>query len=131
MAEKLCQVFFGHPVYRRFIDKFSTVAGPLNELLKKNAPDKFTLIDEQVQAFRTLIDAVISPRVLALPVSGLPYSVDTDASDYGIGCALFQTHTDGERKPIGFWSRSLTDAERNYSAPERECLGVVRSLKTL
>ncbi len=118
-------------VYRRFIPNFSTVAGPLNELLKKDAPTTFELVENQQQAFQTLIDAVLSPAVLALPQSGLPYSVDTDASAYGIGCALFQTHPDGTRKPIGFWSRSLTDAERNYSTPERECLGVVWALKTL
>ena len=85
----------------------------------------------QKKAFTQLIDAVLSPAVLALPVSGLPYSVDTDASNYRIGCALFQTHPGNQRKPIGFWSRSLTDAERNYSTPERECLGVVWALKTL
>lgn len=118
-------------VYRRFIPKFSTVAGPLNALLKKDAPLNFELDEDQLKAFRTLIDAVLSPEVLALPAKDLPYSVDTDASKYGIGCTLFQTHPDNERKPIGFWSRSLNDAEKNYSTPERECLAVVWTLKTL
>ena len=88
------------------------MAAPLNKLLKKGAPDKFELDDDQFKAFRALIDSFISPKVLTLPVSGLPYSIDTDACDYGIGCALFQTHADGERKPIGFWSRTLNDAEQ-------------------
>ena len=118
-------------VYRRFIERFSTKAGPLNELLKKNSPEKFVLNDEQQAVFRQLIDEVLSPKVLALPVPGLPYSVDTDASNYGIGCTVFQTHSTDERKPIGFWSRSLIPEERNYSAPERECLAVVWTLKTL
>ena len=56
----------------------------------------------------------MQPPVLALPVAGLKYSVDTDASDYGIGCALFQDHPDGQRKR--FWSRTLVPAENNYSA---------------
>ena len=118
-------------VYRRFIKDFTRLAGPINKLLKKNSPDQFILDEEQLKAFRALIDCVIHPPVLALPISGLKYSVDTDASAYGIGCALFQTHEDGERKPIGYWSRTLNDAERNYSASERECLAVVWALKTL
>ncbi len=118
-------------VYRRFIKNFPEVAAPLNALLKKGAPDKFELDDAQLESFRALISAVVSPKVLALPVQGLKYSVDTDASDYGVGCALFQTHPDGTRKPIGFSSRTLNDAERNYGIPERECLAVMFALKTL
>ena len=118
-------------VYRRFVENFSTKAGPLNELLRKNTPDKFTLNDDQLKAFKELIEVILSPPALALPQNGLPYSVDTDASDYGIGCSLFQTTEDNERRTIGYWSRSLVPAEKNYSAPERECLAVVWTLKTL
>lgn len=82
-------------VYRRFIDDFAKLAHPLNKLLKKGAPDSFQLDDTQREAFQALIAKVCSPPVLALPKAGLPYSLDCDASDYGIGCALFQTHPDG------------------------------------
>ena len=118
-------------VYRRFIRDFTHLAHPLNRLLKKGSPDKFELDDEQMKSFREFVKIVCSPPVLALPQRGLQYSVDTDACDYGIGCTLFQTYPDGERKPLGFWSRTLNDAERNYSASERECLPVVWALKTL
>ena len=99
--------------------------------MKKGEPTEFELDEEQVKSFRTLIDAILSPKVLALPKRDLPFSLDTDACDYGIGCALFQIHPDGERKPIGFWSRSLNSAEKNYDASERECLAVVWALRTL
>ena len=118
-------------VYRRFIDNFSTIAGPLNRSLKKDEPDSFELDEKQLESFQELINIIVSPPILALPKHGLQYSVDTDASGYGLGCALFQTDEDGERKPIGFWSRSLIDAEKNYSASERECLAVVWALKVL
>lgn len=95
------------------------VTAPLNELLNKNAADTFELNKERLAAFRKLEDAVLSPAVLSLPGSGLAYIVDTDASNYGIGCALFQTHSDGERKPINFSSRSLNEVESNYLTPER------------
>lgn len=53
--------------------------------------------------------------VLALPQPSVPFSVDTNASDGQLGAALFQTHVDGERKHIGFWSPSLNKHEKNYS----------------
>ena len=119
-------------VYRRFVPEFARVAGPLNQLLKKGQPVKLEPFGEaERQAFQALIDKITSPPVLALPRSGLPYSVDTDASNYQIGAALFQTHDGGERKPIGFWSRTLNSAEVNYGTPEKECLAVVWALGTL
>lgn len=69
--------------------------------------------------------------MLALPLPNLPYSLDTDALAYGLGATLFQTHYNGKQKPIGFLSRSLTDAENKYSASERECLAVLWELQTL
>ena len=95
-------------VYRRFIRDYNAIAHALNQLLCKNQPENFTLDAEQLSSFASLIDAVLSPQVLALPKQGLPYSVDTDASAYGLGAALFQTHEDGVRPPVGFCSRSLT-----------------------
>lgn len=119
-------------VYRRFIPHFSHIASPLNQLLKKGSPKKLEpLNDEQAEAFQKLIDAVLQPPVLALPKPDLPYSIDTDASDYQVGAALFQEYGDKERKPIGFWSRTLLPAEKNYSTSEKECLAVVWAMQTL
>ena len=119
-------------VYRRFVANFAKLAGPLNALLRKGQPVELTnFSDEESGAFQALIDAVSAPPILALPKPGLAYSVDTDASNSQIGAALFQTHPDGERKPIGYWSRTLTSAGRNYSTAEKECLAVVLALGTL
>lgn len=101
-------LFLGlYNVYRRFIDNFIGIAHPLNNLLKKRTPDKFQLDDDQKDAFQPHINKVCSHPILALPKVGLPYSIDFDASDYGVGFALFKPHRDEERKPIGFWSISL------------------------
>lgn len=119
-------------VYRRFVPNYAAVAHPLNQLLTKGNPSKLpSLNEEQTKAFAMLRDALISPPVLALPRPALPFTVDTDASDYQIGCALMQEHEDGIRYPIGFWSRSLAPAERNYSASEKECLAVVWAVQIL
>ena len=119
-------------VYRRFVPQYSKVSGPLNDLLRKEVPSTLPeLTQEQKDAFHKLIQLVTAPPILKLPRSGLPYSIDTDASKSQIGCALFQTHPDGKRHPVGYWSRTLNQAERRYSVPEQECLAVVWSLLTL
>ena len=119
-------------VYRRFVPNYARIAAPLTDLLKKDKPIKLEPFGEaEATAFRSLIEAISSPPVLALPKVNLPYSVDTDASHRQIGAALFQTHPEGERKPIGFWSRTLHQAEINYGTPEKECLAVVWALNTL
>ena len=113
-------------VYRRFVPNFARVAAPLNKLTRKGVSPKLPpLTEEQLQSIQKLKDALISAPILALPRPGLPYSMDTDACDYQVGVVLLQLYPDGTRHPIGYWSRSLNDAERNYSTTEKECLAVV------
>ena len=120
-------------VYRRFIEGYAKVAAPLVKLLKdlpegcdKKGSEHPVVLDEEAQvAFRNLVDKICSPPVLALPVAGRRFLLDTDASAEQIGCALFQEDEEAVRKPVGYWSRQLISAEQNYSATERECLALV------
>ena len=119
-------------VYRRFVPNFARVAKPLNNLLKKGNPSKLQpLNEEEINAFNTLKNALISPPILKLPRKNLPYSLDTDACGYQIGVALMQTYEDNTRHPIGYWSRSLNKAEQNYTVTEQECLAVVWACQIL
>lgn len=119
-------------VYRRFVPNFARVAAPLNRLLQKGEDFDLPPFNQaQTDAFELLKSALIQPPVLRLPRKDLPYSVDTDACDDQVGCALLQTYPDGMRHPIGFWSRSLIPAEKNYSVGERECLAVVWAVQML
>ena len=119
-------------VYRRFVKNFAHIAAPLTALTKKE--QSFTLdpfSQEQLRAFQALKKSLTTTPILRLPRADLPFSVDTDASDYQVGCALMQEHEDKTRHPVGYWSRTLNPAERNYSASERECLAVVWALTIL
>lgn len=55
---------------------------PLNELVKKGAPESFELDEEHKEGFQTLVDVVTSLPLLALPVKGLSYFVNTDVRAY-------------------------------------------------
>lgn len=118
-------------IYRRFIPDFTGITQPLNKLLRKNAPETVKRGEEQLTSFKTFIEKICSPPVRALPRPNLAYSVDIDVSAYGVGWNMFQTYEDGTRKRIGYWSRSLNDAECSYSASERECLSVLSVLQTV
>ena len=119
-------------VYRRFVPNFAHTAAPLNSLLKKGCPYDLPALNEfQIKPFDLLKQALTEPPVLRLPRVGLPFSVDTDACNHQIGCALMQTHDDDARYPIGFWSRSLSPAEKNYSVGEKECLAIVWAVQLL
>ena len=63
--------------------------------------------------------------MLALPRRDGQFVLDTDASDGQLGCCLLQKQPDGSLRPIGYWSKTLTPAEQNYSTSEKECLAVV------
>jgi transposase InsO family protein len=112
-------------VYRRFVDRFAKIAGPLSDLLKKGEPEIFVLNENQRHAFNKLRDALIHPPILTLPKEGKSFTLDVDACDYQIGACLLQEQEDGSLLPCGYYSRTLNTAERNYSTPEKECLAVV------
>ncbi len=109
--------------------RFAKISAPLNEMLCKGMPvDLYPPTMDQLVAFTTLKEALLNPPALCLPVYGRPYTVDVDASQYKLGCALLEEHVDGALMPVGYSSRALIPAERKYSATDRECLGVVRGI---
>lgn len=55
--------------------------------------------------------------------------VSTDASSIAVGAVLSQKDKNGRKYRIHYASRNLNSAEKNYSAFEREALGVLLALK--
>ena len=48
----------------------------------------------------------------------------TDASDKQLGATVVQ-----QGKPLGFYTRKLNSAQKNYTVGERELLGIVEGMK--
>jgi hypothetical protein len=59
-----------------------------------------------------------------------PITLQTDASDYGIGGYLFQT-VDGAQRPVMFLSKSFTRPQLRWSTYEKEAYAIVYCLKSL
>ena len=67
----------------------------------------------------------LSNRTSLKPVmSSTPFDLFTDASGIGLGGALFQ-----QGKPVGYFSRKLSETETRYSTFDREALAMVAAIK--
>lgn len=110
--------------YRRFIQNYSMVAAPLT-LLLKGKPAKLKWSEEATQAFNTLKGKFTTAPILKHPDPNLPFIVEVDASESGIGAVLSQRHGQpGKLYPCAFFSRKLTAAEQNYDVGNKELLSM-------
>ena len=113
--------------YGKFIPNLSTMINPLNALLLKNQPWKWT--NDCEQAFKEAKLALSSASVLVHYDPKLPLRLAADASAYGVGAVISHTYPDGEERPIAYASRTLTSSEKNYSQLEKEALSLIFGVK--
>ena len=113
--------------FRRFIKGFSRIAAPLTNLTKKNVGLR-SWDDECSKSFKFLKDSLTNAPLLRSPDWSKPFRGHIDASQEAVGGTLTQPFPDGEH-PIAYSSQKLSPAERNYSASDRELLGLVSFLK--
>nr|GFA59861.1 reverse transcriptase domain-containing protein [Tanacetum cinerariifolium] len=108
--------------YRRFIQDFSKISRPMTHLLEKNTP--FIFSKDCIQAFQTLKKKLTEAPILIAPNWDLPCELMCDASDFAIGAVLGQRH-EKHLWPIHYASKTMNDAETNYTTTEKEMLAVV------
>ena len=113
--------------YRRFVQDYSRIAGPLFKLTQKSVR-QYNWNECCTEAFQELKRRLTNPPILAFPRFDCKFLIATDASDSAIGAVLSQVQ-EGAEKVIAYWSRQLTKAERNYSTIEREALAIVKAVK--
>lgn len=107
--------------YRRFVRNYSIIAAPLTELLKKEA---FLWTETATTSFSELKTAMCTAPVLHLPNFTLPFVVETDASDFGIGAVLLQ-----EGHPLAYFSKKLGPRRCLASTYHKELYAIVEAVQ--
>ncbi|KAF3629150.1 hypothetical protein FXO38_27854 [Capsicum annuum] len=105
--------------YRRFIRGYGVISKALNDPLK----DSFVWTDEATQAFVALKEALTSAPLLTLPDFTIPFTVETDVCDVGVGAVLMQL---GKR--IAYLSIGLAPKHQTLSVYDKELLALVISV---
>nr|GEW60919.1 reverse transcriptase domain-containing protein [Tanacetum cinerariifolium] len=88
----------------------------------------FFFSKECVKAFQTLKRKLIEAPILIAPDWDLPFELMCDASDFAIGVSLEQRQ-EKHFRPIQYASKTMTEAESNYTKTEKEMLAVVYAFK--
>ncbi|GKA79750.1 reverse transcriptase domain-containing protein [Tanacetum coccineum] len=108
--------------YRRFINHFSQVGRTITQLLVKDAP--FIFLEECIQAFDRLKRELTQAPMMIKPDRLLPFKIMCNTSDYVVGTVLGQ-RKDKHFQPIHYASRTMNDAQENYTTTEKELLAIV------
>ncbi|XP_073448026.1 uncharacterized protein [Aquarana catesbeiana] len=102
--------------YRKFIRGFSAIIAPITELTKQG--NQFCWSPQAQSAFGRLKELFTSASILKHPDPALLFVLEVDASEVAVGAVLSQRQ--GARAllhPVAFFSRKLSDAEKNYDTP--------------
>lgn len=123
--------------YRDMWPKRSHILSPLTELL---GTKHYVWGEAQQKAFLQMKALIAKDTLLAYPDHNRTFMVDTDASDYQLGGRIYQYFDhETDKKPdgtpvqverdIGFYTRKLNSAQKNYSTIEKELLSIVEIFK--
>ncbi|GJV20386.1 reverse transcriptase domain-containing protein [Tanacetum coccineum] len=94
----------------------------MTQLLVKDTP--FNYFEECIQAFDKLKRELTQAPIMIKPDWSLPFEVMCDASDYAVGAVLGKM-IDKHFKPIHYASKTMNEAQENYTTTEKELLAVV------
>ena len=106
----------------KFIQGYANLTKPLTDLSKNNVTFDWT--PSRDTTFKSLKHSLTSAPVLAFPDPDKQFGLVCDASGFGLGAVLLQ-----EGRPLGYFSRKMTAAERNYVVTEQELLATIEALR--
>lgn len=117
--------------YHRFIKNASTILAPLNKYLvgaKKRDKRPIEWTAQAEETFQESKKRLTETTLLVHPKENAKLFLNTDASNTAMGAVLEQCQ-EGGRKPLGFYSKKLSDTQQRYSTYDRELLAIYSALK--
>ncbi len=108
--------------YRKYVRGYSSLAGPLFELTRRDVAFVWDMGYEQ--AYQALKAALVDAPVLTRPDFKHTFWLDVDWSPKGVGAILSQKEGKFERV-IVYASKSLTEAQRRFHPMEGECYTLI------
>ncbi|GKC20496.1 reverse transcriptase domain-containing protein [Tanacetum coccineum] len=94
----------------------------MTQLLLKDAPFNFS--EECIQAFNKLKHELTRAPIMIKSDWSLPFEIMCDASDYAVRAILGQ-RKDKHFLPIHYASKTMNEAQENYTTTKKELLAVV------
>ncbi|KAJ9567664.1 hypothetical protein OSB04_003630 [Centaurea solstitialis] len=121
--------------YTRGVQRNESESTKGADTLRKSISDHLSLyyapfiFDEKcISAFETLKRHMTNAPIMVPPDWDQPFEIMCDASDYAVGAVLGQ-RKNNHFQPICFASRTLNDAQENYTTTEKELLAVVFAIE--
>lgn len=110
--------------YRDMYKRRSHILAPLTEKCQGKKRQPIVWTEEMNIAFVDTKKMIATETLLTYPDWTKPFDIHTDASDKQLGAVISQ-----EGKPLAFYSRTLSSAQKNYTTTEKELLSIVECLK--
>ena len=99
------------------------VLKPLTDMSGLKKKQKLNWNAEMQSDFDKMRQLMVADALAAYPDHNKRFDVFTDASDFQLGSCIMQ---DG--RPVAYFSRKLSAAQRNYTTMEKEMLSIVATL---
>ncbi len=112
--------------YKKYIPRAAQILEPLHNLLRKYV--NFDWSSWCQKSFDKVKSLLCSSPCLAIFNPLKETILQTDASTEGIGAVLKQRQSNGDFKPIGFFSKKLNAHQKNKKAVYLECLAIKEAL---
>ncbi|GJS98321.1 reverse transcriptase domain-containing protein [Tanacetum coccineum] len=114
-------IVLGHKISKKGIE---VDKAKIDVISKLPHPTTVKGIRNCILAFQTLKKKLTEAPILIAPNWDQPFEIMCDASDYAIGAVLGQ-RIEKHFRPIHYASKTMTEAETNYTTTEKEMLAVV------
>eukprot|EP00956_Cyclotella_meneghiniana_P028622 scaffold67268_cov42-Cyclotella_meneghiniana.AAC.1 len=110
--------------YRDMWPSRAHVLKPLTDRAGLKKGEKLNWTDEMQTAFDKMRLLLAADALAAYPDHNKRFDIYTDSSDYQLGACIVQ-----EGRPVAYFSRKLSDAQKNYITMEKEMLSIVATLE--